>query len=71
MVGGVTEFKMEGMSKSQQYGQTFADMVRVRTFLANDVLMRGILVQKLVVYGLLINYKTALAVIMKYFNKDS
>ena len=73
VVAGVAEFKVEGTSKLQQYGQTFADLVRVGTLLANDALMRGRLVEKLVVYGLLINYKTKLAIIMKYyvnFNRD-
>ena len=67
VVAGVAEFKVEGTSKLQQYSQSFADLVRVGTLLANDALMRGRLVEKLVVYGLLINYKTKLAIIMKYY----
>ena len=67
VVGGIAEFKLEGTSRSQQYSQTFADLVRVGTLLANDTLMRGRLVEKLIVYGLLINYKTKLAIIMKYY----
>jgi len=73
VVGGLAEFKVEGTCKFQQYSQTFADLVRVGTLLANNTLMRGRLVEKLIVYGLLINYNTKLAIIMKYyvnFNRD-
>ena len=73
VVGGLAEFKVEGTCKFQQCSQTFADLVRVGTLLANNTLMRGRLVEKLIVYGLLINYNTKLAIIMKYyvnFNRD-
>lgn len=41
VVAGVTEIKIEGTSKSQQYSQTFVDLVHVGTLLTNNTLMRG------------------------------
>ena len=43
------------------FAQIFADMVRVGTSLVYDALIRGVVVDKIIVYGLLTNYKTGLA----------
>ena len=49
------------------YVQTFVDMVRVGSLLTQDALMRGSIIDKIVVFGLLTNYKTGFAVVMKYY----
>lgn len=66
VVGGVAEFKITGNLKTY-YAQTFADMVRVGVLLAHDALMRGAIIDKLIVFGLLINYDTGWAIVMKYY----
>ena len=72
IVGGVTEFKIDE-NLNTCFAQIFADMVRVGTSLVYDALIRGVVVDKIIVYGLLVNYKTRLAYPMKYdvdFTKD-
>ena len=58
VVGGVTEFKNDVI---------FADMIRVGANLTFDALLTGQLIEKICVYGLLVNYATRCAVIMKYY----
>ena len=65
VVGGVTEFKND--AAPSHYGQVFADMVRVGANLTFDALLTGRLIEKICVYGLLVNYATRCAVIMKYY----
>ena len=42
-------------------------MIRVGSLLTQDALVRGIIIDKIVVFGLLTNYETGLAIVMKYF----
>ena len=63
IVGGLAEFKSDSGNMNKHYAQIFADMVRVGTLLACKVLISGRIVDKITVYGLLIDYKTGSAVI--------
>lgn len=67
VVGGLAEFKSDGGNMKRHCAQIFADMVRVGTLLACSALVRGKIVEKIVVYGLLVDYKTSLAIITKYY----
>ena len=67
VVGGVAEFKHDDGEMKSHYAQTFADMVRVGTHLIHGALMRGKIIDKLVVYGLLTEYTSGLAYVMKYY----
>ena len=73
IVGGITEFKIDENLKTC-LAEIFADMVRVATSLAYyKALIRGQVVDRITVYGLLTNYKTRRAYPMKYdmdFTKD-
>ena len=42
-------------------------MSRVGSLLTQDALIRGIIIDKIAVFGLLTNYETGLAIVMKYF----
>ena len=61
----VTEFKI-GEGVKTCFAQIFADMVRVGTSLAYEALITGEIINKITVYGLLVNYKTKLGYPMKY-----
>ena len=65
IIGGVTEFKI-GEGVKTCFAQIFADMVRVGTSLAYEALITGEIINKITVYGLLVNYKTKLGYSMKY-----
>ena len=67
IVGGLAEFKSDSGNMNKHYAQIFADMVRVGTLLACKALISGRIVDKITVYGLLIDYKTGSAVITKYY----
>ena len=65
VVGGLAEFKMDNMKA--YYAQIFADAVRVGSLLTHDALVRGIIVDKLVVFGLLTNYASKTSIVTKYY----
>lgn len=65
IICGVTEFKSEDVKV--HLAQMFADLVRVGSLLVYNSLIRGRLVDKVVVYGLLANYNTGYAYITKYY----
>lgn len=46
--------------------QMFADMVRVSSQLVYDAMTRANIIDEVVIYGLLTNYKTGTAIVMKY-----
>ena len=66
VVGGVAEFKCSGNLKTH-YAQTFADMIRVGSLLTHNALVRGTIIDKIVVFGLITSYETGLAVVTKYY----
>lgn len=66
VVGGVAEFKKDSNMK-MHYPQVFADMVRVSSLLVHDALIRGNIIDKVVVYGLLTSYSTGTATVMKCY----
>ena len=66
VVGGVAEFKCDDVDLTAHYAQMFANLVRVGTQLAYDCLIMGKIIDKILVYGLLTNYNTGLAHVMKY-----
>lgn len=73
IVSGVTEFKVDQNLKIC-FGQMFADMVKVGATLSYEALTRGVVIDKVVVYGLLTNYSTEQAYPMRYtidFNKEA
>ena len=49
------------------YAQIFADMVRVGSLLARDALVRGTIIDKIMVFGLLTNYTTKTCTVTKYY----
>ena len=49
------------------YAQIFADAVRVGSLLTHDALVRGIIMDKLVVFGLLTNYASKTSIVTKYY----
>ena len=66
VVGGVAEFKCDDSDLKAHYPQMFANLVRVGTHLAYNCLTMGKIIDKIVVYGLLTDYTTGLAHVMKY-----
>ena len=65
-VDGLAKFKFDFKNMKNHYAQVFADMVRVGSLLACGALFRGKIIDKIVVYGLLVDYESSSAVIFKY-----
>lgn len=66
-MAGLAEFKPDGGNMKSHYSQIFADMVWVSSMLAINSLRRGKIVNKIVVYRLLVDYKTGLGLVVKYY----
>ena len=73
IVCGLAEFKVQKGIFKAHYAQIFADMSRVGSMLAVSALKRGKIIDKIVVYGLLLDYKNTMGLVIKYcvnFNTD-
>lgn len=66
VVGGVAEFKSDSGDMKTHYAQAFADAVRVGTLLAFNALKMGQVIDEVIVYELLANYKTCYGHVIKY-----
>ena len=66
IMAGLAEFKAGGNMRVH-YSQIFADLIRVGSTLTINALRRGKIIDKIVVYGLLVNYKTQLGLLVKYY----
>lgn len=68
IMAGLAEFKVGGQGNMRMhYSQMFADLIRIGSLLTVNALRRGKVIDKVVVYGLLVNYERRLGVIMKYY----
>ena len=67
IVDAVAQFKSQSSDLKKFYPQMFCDLVRVGTLRACDAIMRGLIVDKIVVIGLLTNYETEVGVLVKYY----
>ena len=73
IVCGVAEFKAQAGSWKAHFSQIFADMMGIGSLLATNALMRGKIIDKMMVYGLLLDYKNMTGTVVKYyvnFNSD-
>ena len=73
VICGVTEFKVQTGNLKAHCSQIFSDMIRVGSLLAVNALAGGKIIDKIVVYGLLLDYKRSLGLVTKYyvnFNTD-
>ena len=73
VVCGLAEFKLQTGSLKMHCSQIFADMIRIGSLLAVNALARGKIIDKIMVYGLLLDYKNILGLVIKYyvnFNTD-
>ena len=66
VAGAVTQFKSHSTDMEKHYPQVFSDLVRVGTFIACNAIIRGTVIDKVVVLGLLANHETETAILMKY-----
>ena len=66
VIGGVTEFKTQSSHMKSHYPQIFADMVKLTTLRVMDVLETGIVIDKVEIYGLLIDQSSTYSRVMKY-----
>ena len=67
VVGAIAQFKSSHSDSPRFYAQVFSDLVRVGTLRACDSIMRGDVVDKIVVLGLLASHDTGNGVLVKYY----
>ena len=67
VVCGLAEFKLQTGSLKMHCSQIFADTIRIGSLLAVNALARGKIIDKVVVYDLLLDYKNTLGFVIKYY----
>jgi len=67
VVGAVAEFKANAAKFNSHYPQMFADMVQVASIRTIQALKTGKIIDKVEIYGLLVDQKSSCALAMKYY----